>query len=144
MIKVVFTAIMMFSLACGVGLKPTGCELSQVGDVKLSLGKTLSLSKVDYKPIAKSGRNFRAILVGSVLSIGDTKVKILDIKANKRVGRQPRTGVVSVFLKTSSKSEKIDMKYRYNKGHFEAKGLQKNSNEISFTLEIKALLCHAK
>ena len=146
MIKIVLSVVIMFSLAFCIDLKLTGCELSQVGDVKLNLDKTANFSKVNYKAVAKSGKNFRAILVGSILSLKseNIKVTILDIKADKRVGRKPRTGIVSVALNTTSGSEKIDMKYHYDKGHFTAIGKQKNSDEISFTLEIEALLCHAK
>ena len=146
MIKIVFTLIMMFSLGFSIEAKPTGCELSQVGDVSLSFGKPANTFKVNYNPIAKSGKNFRSILVGSVLSLKSKNIelKILDIKANKRVKRGPRTGMLSVVLNTQSGSEKIAMKYHYNKGSFVAKGIQKNSNEISFALDIEALLCHAK
>ena len=140
--KIVLLMVMVLSLAFGVD-KPTGCELSQIGDVQLSVGEK-TFSKVGYKAIAKSGKNFHAILVGSTISVKGVLLEILDIKADKRVRGKPRTGDISVKLEIDKTTQKVAMKYSYDKGLFSAKGLQKNGEELSFALEIEALLCHAK
>ncbi len=142
MLKVLLSLMFISSLVFSDGLKATGCDLSQVGDVNFNLnGK--SFKKVSYKAIAPSGKNFRSILVGSVINIEYATMKIVDIKADKRVKRQPRTGLITVSLDADDVTQEIEMKYQYSKGHFTAKGLQKNGKNIGFALDIKALLCHA-
>ena len=124
----------------GDTLKPTGCELSQVGKVELSIGSK-STKDAKYKAIVKSGKNFRTIFVGSTMSIDAVNVEILDIKANKRIKREARTGTITISLDAK---EKVVMTYSYDKGHFEAKGTLKNADAISFALDIKALLCQVE
>jgi len=119
--------------------KPNGCDLSQVGDVKLQIGSNI-YEKTNYKAIAPSGKNFRSILVGSTINTKNISLKIVAIKANKRVKGKPRTGIITITLN----NEKIPMTYNYNKGHFKAKGILKNKTPFSFALEIKALLCHVE
>ena len=143
MIKIIISLMFISSLVFATGLKPNGCDLSQVGDVELNLGSK-KFKKTVYKAISPSGKNFRSILVGSTISVESIVVKIMDIKADKRVKGRPRTGTVTVSLNADNINEKIQMKYRYSKGHFVAKGLQQNARIISFALDIKALLCHAK
>ena len=139
MIKVLLSLVFISSLAFCAGVKANGCDLSQVGDVKLTInGK--NYEKAHYNAIAKSGKNFRAIFVGSTMSVENTVIKIIDIKADKRIKGKPRTGVIMVVVN----SEEVVLNYSYDKGHFSAKGIQENKNEINFSLEIKALLCHTK
>ena len=140
MIKIFFSLVFIASVAFSANLKPTGCDLSQVGDVKLIIGSEV-VNKADYKAIAKSGKNFRSIFVGSVISAKGSVVEILDIKADKRVIGKPRTGTIVVSLDAE---QKVNMNYTYSEGHFSAKGVEKNGKKISFALEIAALLCHAK
>ncbi len=141
MFKIILSFIFATSIAFGSGVKANGCDLSVVGDVTLSVGaKTKGV--VDYKAVSPSGKNFRSILVGSTMTIDGLTLEILDIKANKRVKREARTGTVSVVIKKDGKSEKIDMPYSYDKGLLSAKAKQKNGDDISFNFEIKALLCH--
>ncbi|MEA3331621.1 MAG: hypothetical protein U9Q29_08020 [Campylobacterota bacterium] len=83
-------------------------------------------------------------MVGSIISIDATSLEILDIKADKRVRGKPRTGDISVKLDKDKIIQKVAMKYSYDKGHFSAKGMQKNGEELSFALEIEALLCSGK
>ncbi len=143
MIKTLLSLVFLSSLLLSGDLKPTGCDLSQIGDVELNVGHKSS-KKADYKAIAKSGKNFRAILVGSVITMQDAMVEILDIKADKRVRGKPRTGTVTVSLNSNNFNQNIKMHYSYSKSHFSAKGIDKNGRFISFGLEIAALLCHAK
>lgn len=139
MLKIFISLAFISSLVFSAGTKANGCDLSQVGDVELNVnGK--SYKNANYKAIASSGKNFRTIFVGSTMSVENTVVEIIDIKANKRIKGKPRTGTITV----ESNSEKIVLNYNYNKGHFFAKGTQKNGKEISFALEIKALLCLVK
>ncbi len=140
MLKILLSLLFISSLAFSANSKPTGCDLSQVGSVKLSLGSKV-VKKANYKAIAKSGKNFHSILVGSVISTQDAVVEILDIKADKRVRGKPRTGTIVVSLDAQ---QKVKMHYSYSEGHFIAKGVEKNGKKISFALEIAALLCHAK
>ena len=141
MFKFVVSIFFAVSIVFAGGIKANGCDLSVVGDVVLSVGSEKG-SVVEYKAIAPSGKNFRAILVGSTMSTDNIALKIVDIKANKRVKREARTGTVSVVIKKDGKSEKIDMPYSYDKGLLSAKAKQKNGDDISFNFEIKALLCH--
>lgn len=139
MLKILISLAFISSLAFSAGLKANGCDLSQTGDVELNInGK--SYKKADYRAKIPSGKNFKTIFVGSTISAGGSMVTIIDIKADKRIKGKPRTGVVTVEVD----SEKVELTYSYDKGHFSAKGMQKNKKEIGFALEIKALLCHAK
>ncbi len=119
--------------------KANSYELSQVGDVSLFLNGQ-NYKKVNYKAIVASAKNLKTIFIGSTLSVEGTTITITEIHANKRIKRQARTGTIRVEVN----SEKVILNYIYDKGHFSAKGLQKNSKEISFSLEIKALLCHSQ
>lgn len=141
MLKVIFSLLFISSLTFGASIKANGCDLSQVGAVELTVGSKSS-TKADYKAIAPSGKNFHSILVGSIISIDNTTLKIVDIKANKRVKRKARTGLVTVVLSSDEGTQKIEMPYSYDKGHFVAKAKQKNAKEISFSLYIEAILCH--
>ena len=139
MLKILISLMFISSLALSAGLKANGCDLSQVGDVSLTLNGE-SYEKADYKAITPTGKNFKTIFIGSTIRIKDTLITITNIQADKRLKGKPRTGTVTVDIN----SEKVVMNYNYNKGHFSAKGIQKNSNTIAFALEIKALLCHSK
>ena len=141
MLKILLSMLLLSSLA--FASKPTGCDLSQVGEVNMSVGER-SFKKVDYKAIAKTGKNFHSILVGSIVSIEDLKIEILDIKADKRVRGKPRTGILKVSLAIAKNRQNIKMHYSYEKNHFVAKGVEKNGKKVFFSLDIAAILCHAK
>ncbi len=143
MLKIFLSLVFISCVLFSAGLKPTGCDLSQVGDVEFSIGSKNS-KKADYKAISPSGKNFRSILVGSTMAIDGDTLKIVDIKANKRVKREARTGSVSVVVNADGASQNIEMVYSYSKGHFSANGELKNGKNVSFALDIKALLCHAE
>lgn len=142
--KILFVLALLSSLALCSAPKHTSCDLSQVGDVELHLGGYGVFQKANYKAIAKSGKNFKTIFIGSIISVDSATLTITDIQADKRIKGKPRTGVITVTLQTDKKTQKIKMNYTYNKGDFYAKGIQKNGKEISFALKIKALLCNSK
>ncbi len=138
-----FFSVLFISTLLFCSSKPVGCELAQYGDVWLSIGSR-EYTKVSYTPIAKSGRNFYAILVGSILSTGNVSLKIIDIKADKKKLNHRRVGNLRVSLKKDGFIEVVNMRYSYFKGYFSADGLDKKSNKIGFDLHIKALLCSGK
>jgi len=137
-VSVLFVCSLLFSSS-----KPTGCELSQYGDVWLTVGSK-EFSKVTYIPIAKSGRNFRSILVGSIISTDAGTLKILDIKADKKRINHKRVGSVKVSLEHNGFVEVMDLRYSYYKGYFNAQGFDKDLKKVGFALHIKALLCSGK
>lgn len=124
--------------------KPTGCDLSQDGDVSLNIEGYGSSKKAEYKAAKEIGKNFKELFIGSTIRVKDALLTIRDITSNKRVKGSPRTGQVIVRLKQANSTQSIKMSYRYLNGSFEAKGKQKNLKEISFSLNIKALLCYSK
>ncbi len=141
----IFTILLLISLSLfGSSHKAQSCELSQVGDVSLFLEGHGRFAKTNYTPVQKSGKNFKAIFVGSTINIEGIKITILDIQADKRIKGKPRTGKLLVHMHTDRTDEEISMKYTYSKGDFNAAGFTKQGNEISFALKIEALLCHAK
>ncbi|MEA1892693.1 MAG: hypothetical protein U9N33_08285 [Campylobacterota bacterium] len=140
MLKIFLGLVLLYSLASS-SPKATGCDLSQIGDVAFSVGAK-SVQKADYKAIAKSGKNFRSILVGSTIGIDGVVAEIVDIEADKRVRGKPRTGTITVSLDTDTK-QRVKMNYTYSDSSFSAKGVDRNGVKISLNLKIAALLCHA-
>lgn len=124
--------------------KPTGCDLSQDGDVELIIAGYASSKKAEYKAIREVGKNFKELFIGSTINVKDALVTITDITSNKRVKGKPRTGIVTVTLRNASTAQSIEMPYSYLDGHFKAQGKQENSKVISLSLQIKALLCYSK
>lgn len=124
--------------------KPTGCDLSQDGDVSLNIKGYASTEKAKYTPVRKVGKNFRELFVGSTIVVKGARLSIISISANKRIKAKPRTGYIGVSLNIEGKKENIEMSYAYNEGFFQAWGKQKSGKKIFFALEIKALLCYSK
>jgi polyisoprenoid-binding protein YceI len=159
------------------------------------LGVGGRFTDVKYTPNKKSGKNFKELFVGSMVNIDMSKIdtgdssrdktlvesffskmgktidgKIVDIEANKRIEKGPRTGVLDVNITINKKKLTIPMAYHYNKGHFKATGtidlfdfagsnalssLNKtcfdlhegktwNDVAIEFRTTIKATLCNVK
>lgn len=135
-----------------------GCTLAQVGQVDVGwtayksekkVGVNGSFDGVVYKPVAKSGENFRSILVGSSVTIDTSKVntknegrdatlnkfffeilsqknieaKIVDIEAKKSQKGEPKAGVVSVEIEMNGIKKIIAMNYSFNDGTFLANGV---------------------
>jgi hypothetical protein len=141
-LKVLFSIFVLSSLLFSSS-KPTGCELSQYGDVWLTIGSK-EFSKASYKPIAKSGRNFHSILVGSTISVDAGSLKIIDIKADKKRLNHKRVGSIRASLTRDGFVEIVDMRYSYYKGYFNAQGMDSKHSKVGFALHIKALLCSGK
>jgi len=198
--KTIISLLTLFTFANATG----GCTLEQSDDMNVTWKAYKTLAKigvggqftsVKYTPNKKSGKNFKELFIGSMVSIDMSKIdtgdssrddtlvksffskmgktiegKILDIEANKRVEKQPRTGVVDVNITMNGKSLTIPMAYQYKKGDFRATGtidlfdfagskalshLNKacfdlhegkswNDVTIEFRTKIKATLCDVK
>ncbi len=156
--NVIISVLMALSIVSSVNAsEKSGCELAQVGAVEVSwtgyktnekIGVGGVFDSVAYTPVAKSGENFRSILVGSSVVIDTTTVnskdkgrdeklakfffgmmsdkninaKIVDIQADKKVKDAPRTGVVSVEVEMNGVKKVVPMKYSFSNDVFEAKG----------------------
>lgn len=157
--NVIISALMVLFVASGVDAsQKSGCELSQTGAVEVSwtgyktekkVGVGGVFDSVVYTPVAKSGENFRSILVGSSVVIDTSSVnsknegrdeklakfffgmmsdkninaKIVDIKADKKVKDAPRTGVVEVEIEMNGVKKTVPMTYSFSNDVFEAKGV---------------------
>lgn len=145
MIKIFISLVLLSSMMLSATLgKATGCDLSQDGDVSINIVGYASTKKAIYIPAQDIGKNFKELFVGSTIKIKDAVLSIISISSNKRVKDGPRTGELTVTLTQTSHTQDIKMSYRYLNGFFEANGKQKNSKDISFSLNIKALLCYNK
>jgi len=156
--KIILTFIIMLGLSTSaMATQKSGCILAQKGKVTVAWmafktpakkGVSGVFDNSKYTPIAKEGKNFREILVGSKLSIDTSSVnsknksrdaklvkfffekmsskkieaKILAIKADKRVKNKPRTGVVTLEITMNNITKKVPMKYNYANSIFSAKG----------------------
>jgi polyisoprenoid-binding protein YceI len=104
---------------------------------------------VKYTPVAKSGNSFGSILVGSKVVIDTTSVnsnnrgrdaklvqfffgmmsgknidaKIVDIKADKNMKHESRTGMVTVEVTMNGVTKTVPMKYSFSNGMFNANGV---------------------
>jgi len=156
--KIVLAMLVMLGLSSTVfGAQKSGCVLAQKGKVTVAWKayKTASkigvggvFDKVDYTPVAKEGKNFRSILVGSSVKIdtssvnsknegrdvklvkfffeqmtGNIDAKITDIKADKKIKGKPRTGVVTLDVTMNGVKKSVPMKYSFADAVFSAKGV---------------------
>ena len=142
MIKALFILLITFSLcnATEMGLKGGSCTLAQEGKVTLNYNNKF-YNDVMYIPNAKSGKNFREILVGSVFNVDNSiSIKIIDYVPNKRVKGKPKTGVFSVEITTDSLTKNSTMSYIFDAGIMSATGVV-NKTTIGFWTKIKYTLC---
>lgn len=144
MIKLLFIFVFTFTLANAVemGLKGGSCVLAQEGKVKVNF-KEKFFNNVTYKAAAKSGKNFREIFIGSVITLNDsdkTTIKIIDYKPNKRIKGKPKTGVFIVETKTNSTTKDIQMTYIFDEGIMSATGVI-NKTTIGFATNVTYSLC---
>lgn len=157
--NVIISALMVLFAVSGVNAsQKSGCELAQVGALEVSwigyktdkkVGVGGVFDSVVYTPVAKSGENFRSILVGSTVKIDTSSVnsknegrdeklakfffgmmsdkninaKIVDIQADKKVKDAPRTGIVSVEVEMNGVKKTVPMTYSFSNDVFEAKGV---------------------
>ena len=136
-----------------------GCILTQEGKFKVGIDDTI-LTNTRYIPIAKSGKNFRTIFVGSKVIITHPstkktiKAKIIDYKPNKRVRGKPKTGIFIVKITMQKIEKTIKMNYIFKDGKIKAstildnsilKGITKlKSLKIWFETDITHKLCYTK
>jgi len=156
--KITLAFLIMFGLVTSaVASQKSGCILAQKGKIvvawmayKTPAKKGVSgvFDNAKYTPIAKDGKNFREILVGSKLSIDTSSVnsknkgrdaklvkfffekmsskkieaKIVNIKADKKVKGKPRTGVVTLEITMNNITKKVPMTYSFSNSVFSAKG----------------------
>jgi len=128
--------------AAEMGLKGGSCTLAQEGSVKVNF-KNKIFNNTSYKAAAKSGKNFREIFVGSVISLNDsdkTSVKIIDYKPNKRIKGKPKTGVFIVETTTGSTTKNMQMVYIFDAGIMSATGVI-NKTTIGFSTNVAYSLC---
>lgn len=151
--KIILTLFTLFSLSHASG----GCILVQSGDMNVTWNayKTLentevkgAFTSVKYVPIAKEGKNFKELLVGSTLQIDTAKIdtsdlqmddalvhkcfkifkatsikaKIMSMKADKRIKGKPYKGILDVSITINEKTLVIPMSYVYEKEIFVVKG----------------------
>ena len=141
MIKALFVLLITLSLcnAAEMGLKGGSCTLAQEGDVSLNY-KNKFYTDVKYTPKAKSGKNFREILVGSIIDVDNIKIKIIDYKPNKRIKGKPKTGVFIVETTIDSTKTSSTMSYIFDAGIMSVTGII-NGTSIGFWTKIKYTLC---
>ena len=125
-------------------LYSSGCILAQQGEVKVSL-KDIDFKNVTYKAVAKEGKNFKDILVGSLISAksksNSLTATITDIKANKRVKKEPRTGTITMAITLNDETKKVPFEYKYDKEIMNIK--DEKDTKLNFHIKIKAILCSA-
>jgi polyisoprenoid-binding protein YceI len=156
--KVILVLVMVLGFTSSVSASTkSGCVLAQKGKVTVDwtayktaskIGVSGTFDKVDYKAVAKDGKNFREILVGSSVNIDTSSVnskntgrdvklvkfffkqmdsntmnaKITDIKADKKLKDKARTGVVTLDVTMNGVTKSVPMKYSFANGIFSAKG----------------------
>jgi polyisoprenoid-binding protein YceI len=156
--KVILVIVMVLGLTSSVSASSkSGCVLAQKGKITVAwtayktaskIGVSGTFDKVDYKAVAKDGKNFREILVGSSVNIDTSSVnskntgrdiklvkfffkqmdsntmnaKITDIKADKKLKDKARTGVVTLDVTMNGITKSVPMKYSFANGIFSAKG----------------------
>jgi len=129
----------------------SGCILAQKGEVSVAWqddsGKGGLFDNVVYTAVRPQGINFKEIFVGSTIKVTKDKkiisLKILDIKSNKRVKPNPRTGTIKFELSSNGITKNVLMSYYYDKSTMRAVGIVDafGINSISFKTAIEALLC---
>jgi len=151
--KILFSLITLASLAYS-----EGCLLTQSKDIKVTwkayktlakLGVAGEFTGVNYTAIAKEGKNFKSLLVGSKVAIDISKINtnnegrdktlvenffgklkgktiegtIVAIKADKREKGKPYRGSLDVNLTMNEKTLQIPMSYSFEKENFNATGI---------------------
>jgi len=122
-----------------MGKNGGGCTLSQEGTVKVYF-KQKFLKNVEYKPTAKSGKNFREIFIDSVIKTKSLQIKLVDYIPNKRVKGKPKTGIFKAEVTANSISSIISMAYIFDSGIMSATGVF-NKASIGFETNVNYSLC---
>ncbi len=138
-------------------LPQAGCILSQEGAITVGwkayktpakIGVGGLFRDVTYTPAKKEGKNFKEILVGSLVTINTASVnskneardkklvnlffkllkeqtitaKVLDIKATSKHDEKPRTGQITISIMMNGITKEVPMAYTYENGVMKAKG----------------------
>lgn len=167
------TILAFLILSTAIYAKPIapkmGCILSQQGEVKANWtvygnvekhGIQGAFKNIKYKAIVKEGQNFKAILVGSTISMDTNSTnfqnkeiiaKITHIQSKKRIARGPRHGVIVFDISLNGVSKEIPMVYFYETGGMQIKGfinlsdfkLSKETTytEISIGFSVNSIVC---
>ena len=132
-----------FMYATEMGLKGGSCTLAQEGAVTVVFNDRV-IKNANYTAVAKSGKNFRDIFIGSLIELdNDLDIKIIDYKPNKRIKGQPKTGVFMVELKNNSKVKTIQMSYIFDDGVMNVIGTT-DKKLIAFSTKVNYSLCSVK
>jgi len=143
--KFLLTLLFSFLIlgATEMGLKGGSCTLTQEGKVSVYYSNNI-YKDVNYIANAKSGKNFREIFIGSVITVSsDVKMQIRDYVPNKRVKGKPKTGLFIVDTTINGKTTTIQMVYIFDKGIMSATGIV-GKTTISFATKINYSLCSVK
>ena len=151
--KIILSLFTLFSLSYASG----GCVLVQSGDMNVTwkaykthenIEVKGAFTSVNYVPIAKEGKNFRELLVGSMVQIDTLKIstdnsemddtlvntcikklkatsikaEIISMKADKRIKGQPYQGELDMNITINEKTLVTPMQYVYEKEIFVMKG----------------------
>ena len=151
--KIILSLMTVASLATA-----GGCVLVQSNDMNVTwkgyktlakLGVAGQFTDVNYSSVAKEGKNFKELLLGSKVSIDLSKIdthnegrdatlvsmfftqlkaksiegEIVSIKANKHEKGKPYNGVLDVNMTMNKQTLRIPMTYHYEKENFVAKGI---------------------
>jgi len=143
--KFILTLLFSFLMlsATEMGLKGGSCTLAQEGKVSVYYNDN-AYKNVSYKANAKSGKNFREIFIGSVITLSNTvKMQISDYVPNKRVKGKPKTGLFIVDTTINGKATTIQMAYIFDKGIMSATGVV-GKTTIGFATKVNYSLCSVK
>jgi len=156
MFKVLFSMLLVLSVAnAEVMGKSGGCTLTQEGEFHVGFND-VNLDGVKYIGIAKSGKNFREIFVGSKVVInskllsGRIDAVILDYKPNKRIKAKPKTGLFIVEIRMKKYKTTLAMEYSFKDGIMSAEADLKlptkneSSLKIWFKTPVAYSLCYSK
>jgi polyisoprenoid-binding protein YceI len=150
--KLLLACATLYTLSYGGGCLLTQPKEITVGwEAYKTLGKigvNGTFTSVDYRPASLEGKNFKELFVGATVSIDTSKLdtgnpdrdlklvqfffkkmtseaimgKIESIVADPRKKGEARTGTLTVAITMNGKTLPIPMRYRYDKGAFDAVG----------------------
>jgi len=167
--KIILSLVALTALLYAKPIAPKmGCILSQQGEVKANwtaytsekLGIQGKFDNVKYKAIAKEGKNFKAILVGSTIGMDTNStnfknkpllLRLKNIQSKKRIKRGPRHGVIVFNISLNGVEKDVPMVYFYETGDMKIKGFIDLSDfkladettyvEIVVELSINSIVC---
>jgi hypothetical protein len=137
---IIFFSVLTLN-ATVMGLKGGGCTLTQDGEVTAYFNQK-SYKNIGYKPVKKSGKNFREIFVDAEFKINNNiRFKIIDYKPNKRIKNKPKTGVFIVNVTLGKITQVVTMTYIFDKGIMSSIGVI-DKTIIGFSTKVNYSLCN--